>query len=310
MRFSEPTRTPNTRALVVLVALDVLVVSALCAAPATRPTTTPATRPVYPPPELVRACAAAEAKATARIDDASFHSVLRPPFVVIGNLPPSSLARVADGSVVRPAEAMWRSYFTRRPTDPILVYLFRDEASYRPWAKKLFDDDDVPHFGYYRHADRTMVMNIATGTGTLVHELTHALIAYDFPNVPTWFNEGLGSLHEQCTVQPDVIVGLANWRLPALQKALADGECGPLEELVSRGDFYGPRRGLNYAQARYFVMYMQQQGVLKKFYHHYRARHPKGDTAVQAIEAVFGKPLKTVEAECTKWVKTLSFPAR
>ena len=37
-------------------------------------------------------------------------------------------------------------------------------------------------------------MNIGTGGGTLVHELTHSLIAFDFPHVPDWFNEGLASL--------------------------------------------------------------------------------------------------------------------
>ena len=123
----------------------------------------------------------------------SFHSVVRPPFVVIGNLPARRLGRIADGSVARPAQAMWRSYFTRKPTDVITVYLLRDAQSYRKTAKRLFNDTDLPHFGYYKPARRAMVMNINTGTGTLVHELTHALISYDFPRVPTWFNEGLAN---------------------------------------------------------------------------------------------------------------------
>src|SRR5205809_422641 len=81
-------------------------------------------------------------------------------------------------------------------------------------AKKWFDDDDVPHYGFYRHRDHTMLMNVGTGTGTLVHELTHALIAPDFPNVPDWFNEGFASLYEQCSLGPDTITGHENWRLP------------------------------------------------------------------------------------------------
>ncbi len=279
--------------------------------PATTPATGPATRPATQPfAKLVRACRAAEKAAMARIDDRSFHSVVRPPFVVIGNLPAGRLGRIADGSVVRPAQAMWRSYFTRKPTDVITVYLFGDGASYRKGAKKLFNDTDLPHFGYYKPARRTMVMNINTGTGTLVHELTHALISYDFPRVPTWFNEGLGSLHEQCYVRPDRVVGAVNWRLPALQKAIADGKLRPLRELIGRDDFYGARRGLNYAQARYFVMYMQHKGSLGKFYKDLRRRHADGGTSSEAVEAVFGKSVEKVEADCIKWVNGLRFPPR
>ncbi|MHC4717091.1 MAG: hypothetical protein ACYS5V_08990 [Planctomycetota bacterium] len=269
-------------------------------------TTRPAAEAPYPPPKLIRACRAAAKTAMGQLDG-SFRSVVRPPFVVIGNLPAQRLSRMADGSVVRPAEAMWRSYFSRKPTNVITIYLFRDAASYRRWARKLFNDKDLPYFGYYKPARRTLVMNIATGTGTLVHELTHALIPCDFPRVPTWFNEGLGSLHEQCYVRRDVIVGAVNWRLPALQKAIAAGKLRPLRELVSRNDFYGPRRGLNYAQARYFVMYMQHKGILKKFYHRFRRRPA---AAAEVIESVFGQRMEKVEADYVKWVKGLKYPPR
>ena len=40
-------------------------------------------------------------------------------------------------------------------------------------------------------------MNIATGGGTLVHEIVHPFVEANFPGCPTWFNEGLGSLYEQ-----------------------------------------------------------------------------------------------------------------
>ncbi|KKK67323.1 hypothetical protein LCGC14_2955220, partial [marine sediment metagenome] len=261
-------------------------------APATAPVSRPANS--YPPAKLARACRTASTKMLARLDR-TFRAVVRPPFVVIGNLPAARLEQIAAGSVVRPAQAMWRSYFRRRPTDVITVLLFRDGKSYRRWAKKLFADTDVPHFGYYRQSNRTMVMDIATGTGTLVHELTHALIAYDFPAVPDWFNEGLGSLHEQCYVRPDGIVGAVNWRLPALQKAIRDGQLRPLADLLTRKDFYGTQRGMNYAQGRYFVMYMQKRKLLRKFYRSFHAR--AGRDAVKAVEEVFDRDLKQIEPD-------------
>ncbi len=148
-------------------------------------------------------------------------------------------------------------------------------------------------------------MNIATGTGTLVHELTHVLIIYDFQAVPLWFNEGLASLHEQCRVLPDRLVGLVNWRLPALQKAVRAGRLCPLRELITRNDSYGRQRGLNYAQARYFMMYMQKRGLLRKFYTYFHDNHTGKDAAVKAIEHVFDTDLEKIESDYLKWVTTL-----
>ena len=108
-------------------------------------------------------------------------------------------------------------------------------------------------------------MNVGTGTGTLVHELTHALIAPDFPNVPDWFNEGLASLYEQCSLGPDTITGHENWRLPALQKAIQSGKLRPLSELIADDDFRNNERvGLNYAEARYLMFYLQEKGQLRQ----------------------------------------------
>ena len=65
------------------------------------------------------------------------------------------------------------------------------------------------------------MLNLGTGTGTLLHELTHALADFDVPDMPDWLNEGLASLHEQCRFRNDEqgpwIEGLVNWRLDALQ---------------------------------------------------------------------------------------------
>jgi len=267
----------------------------------------PGSRPAPDPERLADDCRRAAGAMLARLDE-SFRAVVRPPFVVVGNLSEARLRRVADGSVVAPAKAMWASYFRRRPTDVITALLFKDDKTYRHWARRLFNDTDLPHFGYCRTARRTMVMNIGTGTGTLVHELTHALIVYDFPDVPTWFNEGLASLHEQCYVRADGIVGCVNWRLPALQRAIRGKTLRPLSELVTAGGFYGRGAGLNYAQARYFCMYMQQRGLLKRFYALFRDRRGRADRAVRTIEEVFADELDDVDRAFAKWVLTLRWP--
>ncbi|HUT61673.1 MAG TPA: hypothetical protein VNA25_27860 [Phycisphaerae bacterium] len=277
--------------------------------PAGAPASRPARPPEYPPPALVKACNREADKLRARLDD-TFAVTVSAPFIIAGNMAKPQLGRYAEGSVVRPAKAMWASYFDAKPTRPITILLFADANSYALWARKLFNDTPVPHFGYYKPGVRTMVMNISTGTGTLVHELTHSLIVYDFPKVPDWFNEGLASLHEQCSVRPDRIIGLTNWRLPGLQAAIRADKLRPLEDLITADDFYGRQQGINYAQARYFCMYMQTRGVLVEFYKHFRRNHAGRRDAVLAVEKVFGKKIADVEKDFLAWVQTLRFPPR
>lgn len=272
--------------------------------PHSRPSTQPAR---YPSDQLIKDTREAGRKLQTRLDS-SFHVLTFPPFVVAGNLPEDRIRQYAQWSILRPAEALWKSYFQVRGQEVITVLLLADEASYRGWAKKLFKDEDVSYYGYYRHNDRTLVMNIGTGTGTLVHELTHALIVYDWPNVPLWFNEGLASLHEQCQVHEDHITGLPNWRLPGLQKAISDGRLRSLADLAGKGDFYGPLRGLNYAHARYFCLYLQQRGLLKEFYQKYQAGFAKGIPPAKVMTEVAGLSLPDLDAQLQKFVQSLRFP--
>jgi hypothetical protein len=262
--------------------------------------------PEYPPAELVAGCGRKAAEIRGQYD-AKLNVVVHPPFVVAGDMPVAQLDSYAKGSVVRPARAMWAAYFDKKPDQVITTFLYAGPDNYKLHARKDYPDGGVPYYGYYSPAGRTMVMNINTGSGTLVHELTHALIVYDFPDLPTWFNEGLASLHEQCNVEEDDIKGLPNWRLPGLQAAIRDGKLRPLAELVTKRDFYGPAQGINYAQARYFVMYMQHKGLLREFYRHFRG-HADGDAAdVRAVEHVFGRKIAQIEPAFIAYVKTLKF---
>jgi len=265
-----------------------------------------AAAPEYPPAELVAGCGLKAAEIRRQYGD-KLNVVAHPPFVVAGDMPVEQLDSYAKLSVVRPARAMWAAYFDKKPDQVITTFLFAGQDNYKLHARKDYPDGGAPYYGYYSPAGRTMVMNINTGTGTLVHELTHALIVYDFPNLPTWFNEGLGSLHEQCNVEQDGITGLPNWRLPGLQTAISGGKLRPLAELVTKRDFYGPAQGVNYAQARYFVMYMQHAGLLREFYRYFRG-HAVGDAAdVRAIEHVFGRKISEIEPAFIAYVKTLKF---
>jgi hypothetical protein len=247
---------------------------------------------------------------SARLKEEKFNSLVAPPFVIAGDGSPQQLAHYRDATVLAAARALWAQFFKVHPDEPILILLFETEEPYKRLAKAWFNDDDVPHYGLYRHHDRVMLMNVGTGTGTLVHELTHALIAPDFPKVPDWFNEGLASLYEQCSIGNQSIKGLPNWRLPALQKAIRADTLRPLSELTAETDFYNDDRvGLNYAQARYLMLWLQEKGLLQRYYTQFRDHAGDDPTGLKSLKAVIGpQSIEAFEKDWRKWVLTLQFP--
>jgi hypothetical protein len=259
----------------------------------------------YPSAELVEACEQEAKTLKGKLDD-TFSVTVTAPFVVAGNMPLAQMQKYISGCITAPAQAMWNCYFARKPDHVITVLLFADAKSYGNWADSLFGDKVMSPFGYYRPDKRTLVMNIGLGGGTLVHELTHALIVYDFPSVPLWFNEGLACLHEQSGISGERIVGRVNWRLPALEKAIADGKLRPLADMISKNDFYDEKtRGLNYAQSRYFFMYMQEKDLIQKLYKIMRDNHKETEGDVKLVEQAFGKKIGEIEADYLAWLKTV-----
>lgn len=248
----------------------------------------------------------------ARFNEEKFNHLVAPPYVIAGNGTAAQLALYRDGTVLAATKALQTQFFTAVPDQPVLILLFENEGTYKRLAKKWLDDDDVPHFGYYRHADRTMVMNVSTGLGTLVHELTHALIAPDFPDVPDWFNEGFASLFEQSQFGPEAksIRGLINWRLPLLQKSIREGTLRPLAELMADENFReGERVGVNYAQARYLMLYLQEKGLLQKYYKAYRDGFKADPTGLETLrKLVAPQSWEAFEGQWRAWVTTLKFP--
>ncbi len=246
-----------------------------------------------------------------------------PPFVLAGDVTQAELKRWYVETVRPTVEAFTGSFHAQGPTQPLTVLLCRQEATYRELARRLFGDHHVSVYGYYRPHGRVLILNLSTGAGTLVHELTHALVDFDFPQVPDWFNEGLASLHEESRIRsagpvisalgplPAVeqdrpsIEGLENWRLPILQQALAEGRVPPLEHFVA-GDFRRGDESLNYALARYLCLYLQRQGRLVAFYQQFRARAGQDPVGLETLAATLGpEDWNTINQRFRDWVRGL-----
>jgi hypothetical protein len=200
-----------------------------------------------------------------------------------------------------------RDFIRAEPKEPLKVYLFCGARSYERYCREVLKEEPTTPFGFYRSADRALVMNIETGTGTLAHELVHPLAAADFPGIPSWFNEGFASLYEQSTTREDgAIWGLVNWRLPNLQKGLEKVDLAALMKTTS-AEFYGRDSGLNYAAARYLCLYLQERGLLPRFYREFRDGFERDRTGITQLEKVAGRRLAELQPDWKAWVGTLKF---
>jgi hypothetical protein len=240
-----------------------------------------------------------------------FSVFIERPFVVVGDGPSDDVRFICDNTVKWSVKQLKLDYFKRDPDEIITIWLFKDNASYRQHAKSVFDHQPATPYGYYSSANRALIMNIATGTGTLVHEIVHPFVRANFPECPAWFNEGLGSLYEQCGEREGHIVGHTNWRLAGLQRAIAVNAVPSFRELTGTTDyeFYGEAKGTNYAQARYLCYYLQEQGKLTKFYRHFVANQKDDPTGYKTLAKTLGeKDMAGFQRKWEEFVTRLKFP--
>ena len=79
----------------------------------------------------------------------------------------------------------------------------------------------------------------------------------------------------------------------------------PRRKSVENGD----DRGTNYAQARYLLYYLQQQGLLVRYWRELRAQAAVDPTGYAALQAVLGEQdLAAFQKRWQKWVLGLQFP--
>jgi hypothetical protein len=231
-----------------------------------------------------------------------FTIIIEPPFVVIGDGMPRAVKSQAE-TVRWAVEKLKQDYFEKDPAEILDIWLFKNEASYRKYALSLFGDRPDTPYGYYSSAHKSLVMNIETGGGTLVHEIVHPFVEANFPDCPAWLNEGLGSLYEQSGEQDGHIHGYTNWRLEGLQRAIRDRAVPSFKSLTgtSARAFYNEDKGTNYGQARYLCYYLQERGLLLRFYKEFYARRAGDPTGYQTLQAVLNEP--DMEAFQKKWEK-------
>lgn len=206
------------------------------------------------------------------------------PYVITGNLNQAELEHWKS-RVQRTQAAIKRMYFKQDPSDVVQIWLFKDEGSFFQYNKALWNASPGTSFGYYLPQQKRMMMNIASGGGTLTHELVHPYIEANFPQSPLWFNEGLASLYEQSYYKGGKVYGAPNWRLRGLQAVIRADSMPSLMTMMktNRNQFLGGNREVYYAQARYLMLYLQSRGLLERYYSQFTKNVASDPTGIATL---------------------------
>ena len=166
--------------------------------------------------------------------------------------------------------------------------------------------------GFYSYAGRRLVA-IDRGR-TLIHEFTHALHHADMTasrqSHPIWIAEGLATLFEASTITPSGLVPKLDMRLATLQKAIREKKTFPLKDLLSMGRKpFMQDAAVAYAQARYLMYYLYEQGRLDDFYSRYKNTFTHDPQGIAAFEAAAGNKLFIIDRDWQKWVLDKALPS-
>jgi hypothetical protein len=230
----------------------------------------------------------------------------------------------ADALVQRVIHAFLAGPFRAPPDHSVTVDLFSSHAAYVAFSKARYGVDPEPHepenkalFGYYRNDTREMLVDGASGWGTLVHELTHPFIQRDWDRAPTWLSEGIASLFEAYAFAPDgSIHGVTNWRYDTLRGAMDSPDSGPRMHLqalfdTSNDDFEqsdGVTQGRWYSLARFVCQWLDSADAGHKlwdFYALYRDTQDQDPSGLTAFTRALGWTASDADARWLAYVRRL-----
>jgi len=161
-----------------------------------------------------------------------------------------------------------RRFLTNADTSsfsPVEVCLFERTADYDAFVSELLHGAPAPsELGFFDPTLRVVVANVGLSIGNLRHELAHALLHDDFPDIPAWLTEGVGAAYGTAVLEKSGFRFVPNYRLRHLRAARKAGTLPTIDELArsTADEVYGDRVLEYYALARYTVMYLDVRGTL------------------------------------------------
>lgn len=95
-----------------------------------------------------------------------------------------------------------------------------------------------------------------------------------------------------------------------MQEAIKKGGVPPFKEVMAADEreFYQRDRGTNYAQSRYLCYYLQERGLLRKFYRRFLADREKDPTGHETLRELLGEgDMTAFQKRWEKFVLKLRF---
>jgi hypothetical protein len=206
-------------------------------------------------------------------------------------------------------------------TDIIPVYLCgknllpEDYHSYSDFNRDVTFRYAAGKPGSYNAPANSVLYWAASGPGTLNHELTHTVIAADFPGIPYWLNEGIASMFEETNFnyktgaahqdELESVSILSNFRLNYLtafyDKFHRDIS---IRDIVSNKTYDQEIvNSIKDAYDRYFCYFLHDRKYLSPFYQALRKTGPYDpETQLRVLASVTGKSLAGLDKEWNKWL--------
>lgn len=199
------------------------------------------------------------------------------------------------------AEAQWDALFDNRFEGFLTVVIPHED-----FFRSIVPDTRI---GGFYHPERRLLLTMDIGY-TLTHEFTHALHFDDLNRRQVahriWFLEGLATCFENSNVIAGEVIALPNERQFLAQHLLITGQLDPWAKLLRMDQTeFMERAPERYAQVRYIVFWLWQQGQLRAFYDKYCQTSRIDRSGVRALEETLQRPLDELEAEWRQWLAEL-----
>lgn len=222
-------------------------------------------------------------------------------FVVFSDLDEDLTYRLIDSEIRNTIDAMQNAFVNLNPDNVTPVFLFSELDKYKEFVIKNFDipEDNISQYGFYKISKNVIVIRYVSWKGSIPHEITHRFTNRDFSDIPSWFDEGLASLHEKSTYKDGRLIGDFSWRIIAIRRAIKENRYTKLEKMMRTDDdeLYGKYSSFYYAQARYLLMYLQEKGLLENFYNLFKETYKKDETGISQLEKILDKPMDKINED-------------
>jgi len=229
-------------------------------------------------------------------------------FVIFSDLDESQTYTLIENDVKNTSTAMTGNYAEKVPDIVTPIILFKEYDSYKDFALINYDipEHDLSPYGFYKISKNVIVVRYVSWKGSILHEVTHRFLRSDFPDIPSWFDEGFAALNEKSTFINGNLSGDFSWRIISIRRAFENNTYTGLRTLMESNDeeLYGHRSSYYYAQSRYLLMMLQQKGLLKDYYVLFRETYSKDETGIKQLEKVMKKPLSEIDEELVEYLKS------